>query len=176
MIQLDLSEDWAKETRTLRKKKYDRRYHRKYYLENRDLIRAKAKKYYEENKEACLGREKKYRERIGKVIVLAKSRKANQIHNAKLKTEALAAYGNRCACCGEDAPEFLTIDHVHGDGRSHRREVGRGHGIYRWLKKQGYPKDRFQILCFNCNCAKGTNMQCPHEKVDVTRVLRGIAC
>jgi hypothetical protein len=31
-------------------------------------------------------------------------------------------------------------------------------------------------LCFNCNCAKGTNKECPHQRVDVKRILRGIAC
>lgn len=157
-------------------KEANAKYHKAYYLKNHVVVRAKAKKYYENNKEVCKERDKNYRKKIGRVVYLLNARRANKIHNTKLKTEAIAAYGSRCACCGEDTPEFLTIDHVHGDGRSHRREVGRGHGIYRWLKKHGYPKDRFQLLCFNCNCAKGTGKECPHQKVDVKSILRGIAC
>lgn len=26
--------------------------------------------------------------------------------------------------------------------------------MYRWLRKNGFPKDRFRVLCFNCNCAR----------------------
>jgi hypothetical protein len=162
---------------SLRDEEANRRYHRNHYVKNRNSVRAKAKKYYEENKELCDARVKKRGEKLGKVVILAYSREHNKIHAAKLRAEALTAYGNRCQCCGEDTPEFLTIDHVHGDGRHHRKQIGRGGTtLYRWLKKHGYPKDRFTLLCFNCNCAKGTNKQCPHQRVDTNSVLLGIAC
>lgn len=85
-----------------------------------------------------------------------------------LREAALAAYGGRCACCGEDAPEFLAIDHVNGDGAAHRREISGGKGrrgagtpTYRWLKKSGYPEG-FRVLCHNCNIAIGFYGACPH--------------
>lgn len=85
-------------------------------------------------------------------------------YNRKLRRGVLDAYGNRCACCGETTPEFLSLDHVNNDGEAHRRELkGYGRAIYQWLKNAGYPQDgRFQLLCHNCNMAKGLYGRCPH--------------
>lgn len=89
----------------------------------------------------------------------------------RLKKEVFDAYGNKCACppCGETISEFLQIDHISGDGGKHRREVlgGKnrgGHAFYLWLKQNGFPKDNFQILCSNCNFAKGRYGVCPHVR------------
>lgn len=88
----------------------------------------------------------------------------------QIRAEVLAAYGGKCACCGEAAPEFLTIDHIYNDGNNHRkggfytREGIAGPSLYRWLRKEGFPKGRVQILCWNCNCAKGKYGICPHQK------------
>lgn len=35
-------------------------------------------------------------------------------------------------------------------------------GFYRWIKKNGFP-DSVQVLCWNCNCAKGIYGYCPHS-------------
>lgn len=80
-----------------------------------------------------------------------------------LRVRVLTEYGGACVCCGERTPEFLSIDHTNNDGESHRRELGAyGRSIYRWLEQNGYPKDRFQLLCHNCNMAKGLYGGCPH--------------
>lgn len=84
----------------------------------------------------------------------------------KLKREIVAAYGSECACCGEDEIAFLTIDHTKGGGKQHRRDVvgGFGRKFYLWLKRNNYPKDGFQLLCLNCNFAKGkSGGVCPHQ-------------
>ena len=67
----------------------------------------------------------------------------------------------RCACCGENEVEFLAIDHMHRDGAQHRREV-RPSAIYRWLIKHKFPPG-IQVLCHNCNLAKGYYGVCPHQ-------------
>lgn len=85
----------------------------------------------------------------------------------RIRHEMLAAYGNKCACCGETTTEFLSIDHIHGGGNKHRKAVSCGVGgneFYRWLKKNGFPKDDFQLLCYNCNLAKGFYGECPHKR------------
>lgn len=84
----------------------------------------------------------------------------------RLREEIFAAYGGKCACppCGEAIPEFLTIDHIFNDGKAHREEVGVGEAMYRWLKKHGFPKDRYQLLCFMCNWAKSKYGVCPHNR------------
>lgn len=73
----------------------------------------------------------------------------------KIRTEVLIAYGCRCAYCGEANTDQLQIDHVFGDGKDHRVEFGGANRmLYYWLKKHGFPKDRFQLLCRVCNWAK----------------------
>lgn len=77
-------------------------------------------------------------------------------------------YGGKCACCGESNVVFLTIDHIDGSGAKHRKKIfGKARGgtdFYRWLKNKDYPKDNYQILCFNCNFAKHVLGKCPHQQ------------
>lgn len=82
-----------------------------------------------------------------------------------LKQQVIAAYGGACACCGEAEPQFLTLDHVNNDGAEHRRTSGLRTGIatWRYARRMGYP-DTFQLLCWNCNGAKGAYGRCPHER------------
>ena len=84
------------------------------------------------------------------------------------RLELVAAYGGRCQCpggCTETDPDFLTLDHIAGGGSEHRRETGlRGWSMYRLIKKLGYPKDKYRILCCNCNQAREWWGQCPHER------------
>jgi DNA-directed RNA polymerase subunit M/transcription elongation factor TFIIS len=82
---------------------------------------------------------------------------------AALKAETFNAYGGKCACCGEAQFIFLAIDHIFEGGRQERLQSGLkgGDSFYAWLKKQGYPKDSFQLLCFNCNWAR-SHGGCPH--------------
>jgi len=78
--------------------------------------------------------------------------------------DAFNAYGGpQCNCCSTLVNEFLTIDHINNDGAAHKREIGGG-GIklYLWLKRKGYPPG-FQVLCMNCNFAKGKYGLCPHQ-------------
>ncbi len=71
-------------------------------------------------------------------------------------------YGGKCACCGETQFEFLSIDHINGGGTQHRiKEKIRGTGMIDWLIRKGLPEG-FQVLCHNCNQAKGYYGKCPH--------------
>jgi hypothetical protein len=76
--------------------------------------------------------------------------------------QVFAHYGRRCACCGETEQAFLTVDHINNDGAKHRRELGKGLALRGWIVKHNWPKI-FQILCWNCNCAKWRVGICPHE-------------
>lgn len=81
-------------------------------------------------------------------------------HATQLRLNVFAVYGGQCACCGERDPHFLCIDHIYNDGAEHRaQKIG---SIYAWLTAHGYPRDRFQLLCFNCNSAKEFSGACPH--------------
>ena len=69
-----------------------------------------------------------------------------------------------CACCGEKlSHKFLTLDHI--DGRKtmgHKQGFG-GDKLYRWTIKNNFPSG-LQVLCWNCNSAKGLFGKCPHQK------------
>ena len=86
-----------------------------------------------------------------------------------LKQEVFAAYGGSvCVCCGEDHMEFLTIDHIGGDGAEHREKINghrrNGANLYRWLRRENFPPG-FRVLCMNCNFALGHFGYCPHGGV-----------
>lgn len=73
-------------------------------------------------------------------------------------------YGGRCVCCNEDEPCFLAIDHIDGDGNTHRKQIKKyGSGFFKWLVDNDFPTG-FQVLCHNCNVGKHLNGGiCPHQ-------------
>lgn len=96
------------------------------------------------------------------------NRQARLLHikqrNDTLRDEILSAYGNKCACCGERESIFLALDHVKNDGALHRRSLnGKSQAVYRDVKRRGFPKDAFQLLCHNCNWAKKLLGYCVHS-------------
>jgi hypothetical protein len=100
-----------------------------------------------------------------KACQLAETRPFRIAYNRKLKADIIENYGGKCRCCGEKRLEFLTIDHKHGGGLAHRKELGgSGNKIYRLLKREGYPRKEYQLLRMNCNFAKGHYGKCPHKK------------
>lgn len=84
-------------------------------------------------------------------------------HRVRLRREVILKYGGKCACCGEQQYEFLSLDHVNGGGGVERRLYGQSSTYYR-VKREGFPKT-FRVLCHNCNLARGFYSYCPHEGV-----------
>ena len=83
----------------------------------------------------------------------------------KLKKEVIAAYGAKCSCCGETELVFLTIEHIYHDGKAHRMAVGAGAGMYRDLRRRGFPKNGYTVFCWNCQMATRFGEPCPHKKI-----------
>ena len=83
----------------------------------------------------------------------------------KIRSDVIGHYGGKCACCGDNELEVLCIDHINGGGRAQVRELkSQGtHFTYYWLKRNGYPIG-YQVLCHNCNIAKGVDRVCPHKQ------------
>lgn len=98
---------------------------------------------------------------------LSKENERGRNKALKNKYKVIEEYGGKCSCCGEDNPIFLSIDHINNDGYEHRKKDGSkgvGGGLYVWLIKHNFPKDRFQLLCHNCNFGKHINGGiCPHQ-------------
>lgn len=131
---------------------YRKQYRREYHEENRDQIIARVTAWSKQNPDRRRANAREYYYRI--------------------QEQCIAAYGgNKCSCCGETEPLFLTLDHVDSDGSKHRKEIGTtgGQKLYRWLIKNNFPKG-FQVLCSNCNHGRFRNGGvCPHKQGVTTR-------
>jgi predicted restriction endonuclease len=84
-----------------------------------------------------------------------------KLYSSSIRNAVLSTYGSKCTCCGETENHFLTIDHINGGGSQHRKEL-KGRSVFKWLLDHGCPEG-FQILCYNCNMAKGHYGICPHQ-------------
>lgn len=118
------------------------------YKKNPEKYKAIARKQHDENREKINKKAHEWRKNL-RLSVL------NHYSNGKLK----------CACCGENTYDFLTVDHVNNNGTKERKESGGGgHHNYRRIIKLNFPEG-YQILCFNCNCgrAKTKDKICPHK-------------
>ena len=88
----------------------------------------------------------------------------------RLRQEALTAYSEggvvRCRCCGERQVAFLTLDHPNDDGHLDRKQHGSQHQLLLFLKRRGWPKGYFHIMCYNCNLGRAQTPDgiCPHKR------------
>ena len=145
------------------KKRFSKRikkYQEKYYRNNKNTILKRQAKYYSENKE-----------KISKshVLYYKKTRyKTEREHYFEMRIRIIYYYSKGkmcCKCCGEKHLQFLAIDHKKGGGYQHRKKHNLwSKKIYKWIIDKGFPKG-FQILCHNCNLAKGFYGQCPHKNL-----------
>lgn len=126
---------------------YDKLKRHQYYLENKERSHAQSKAWMDKNRES----HKEWRKLWSREYRLKK------------KKEVLDYYGGECSCCGEKEMDFLTIDHIDGNGNKHRKEI-RTKSMTYWLKMNKFPPG-FQVMCFNCNCGRSINKGvCPHKK------------
>jgi hypothetical protein len=94
------------------------------------------------------------------------ARVTQRAHRVRLRHEIIAAYGAKCACCGETEPQFLTLDHPAGIPPTHRLKNGRrigGFHLYQIIKREGFPSS-YRLLCWNCNASRAYWGSCPHER------------
>lgn len=130
-------------------------YNRNYYLEHEDTIKLSAKRWQQNNRERHNKRNLNDAKRNGY--------KHQKRYRSKLKYQVLIHYGGnppKCACCGEDKIEFLTMDH---NGIIPDKHFRSGNTFYRWLIRNNYPEG-FRVLCLNCNFSIGHFGYCPHNK------------
>lgn len=122
--------------------------HRQYSRDYRKRNPEVAKLYYEKNKERLVG--------------------VRKARHQRLKFFILHYYSGgkpKCACCGINDIEFLTIDHINGGGGTHRKSM-KAYSIYVWLKRENLPEG-YRVLCMNCNFALGKFGYCPHHKEEI---------
>lgn len=126
----------------------DKEYHKRYYQEHKLEISQKNKEFYLANREEYLSKQRlKKRQWKSSHPEEDKERRRNEIIRTRRKF--LEMYGNKCAICGETEFQFLTLDHVNNDmirGENYLCEY------YKAIRK--YAPDKFQVLCYSCNCNK----------------------
>ena len=162
-----------------------------YRSRHRDAIRLRGKAYYQRNREAVLAKNREWKENNRDKVLADRRRSMHsprkiaymkswiaQNHEkfleygrrsrkkARLALRALVirGYGGKCGCCGESREEFMTIDHIYGDGKEHRKSFKNTTQIMQFLVQQDFPKDRYRLLCMNCNWSRGLRGYCPHER------------
>lgn len=123
----------------LTSKEYKKIKNREKYEKYREYFKYKAKRWRLENKERQL--------------------KTNRDYRRKLKKETLLHYGELiCVYCKEDNIDLLSLDHVNGDGKEHRKLIGiksGGNNFYLYLRRNKFPQfPLLQILCISCNSKK----------------------
>ena len=137
-----------------------REYRRKYREKHREELNAHGREKYYKHLEYQRQRSRdKYRRFRERWLAYSRNRRA------VTKKFAVAYYTdgrNCCACCGENEIKFMTLDHINNNGAEHRKSLPRGTRMIEWVVENYFP-DGFQILCFNCNCAKGSFGECPHQ-------------
>jgi len=87
-------------------------------------------------------------------------------YKKRSKKQVMEHYSNgelKCACCGFAQIDGLSIDHIEGRKKWNHDYTMGGDRLYSWLKRNKFPKG-FQVLCFNCNFAKGDTGICPHRE------------
>jgi hypothetical protein len=150
------------------------------YKKNRDKERARNHAWWMANKERIAEHRREYRRANREKIYAARRlhRKTNpeqwalqckrdgmgaRERRAALKQIVINHYGKKCNCCGLTDERFLTVDHVNHGRHNVMSYRTTGSTLYRQVIASGYSKD-YQILCLNCNCAKGFYGKCPHEQ------------
>jgi hypothetical protein len=140
-----------------------------YYSKHKEILTNKRKAYYSSHKEVESSNGKAYRKEHRSGLIELKKRwdeahrqeakEYQKAHRYDRKILVISQYGGKCACCGLDQIDALTIDHINGGGNKHRKEVGGTNGLYKWLVQNNFPEG-FQVLCSNCNLVKSIRGVC----------------
>lgn len=125
---------------------------REYYLKNKERIQKQHREYYHKNKEGIYEKRKeyylKYYEKIKERVRIYSQKK----YSGRRK-RIIDALGGKCIRCGFTDIRALQIDHVNGHGgRERKSTINFSHDRYERMIMEN--KDRYQILCANCNWIK----------------------
>ena len=115
-------------------------YKRVWDEENREELRAKANEYNRIHRKYRREQYRRWRE-----------------HRHLLVIQVYSDLDIKCALCGEEDIDVLSIDHINGGGVSHLKTIPNS-DLYAWLINSKYP-DGFRVLCWNCQHREKLRLQ-----------------
>lgn len=151
-----------------------REYNRQWYLAHKETENEGSRKYYADNPDKCRELARDWRKANPEGVKAQKHRHTMKYLDKSLarvhawkkseKQRFVDAYGGVCSCCGESEIRFLTCEHlIAGQGIAQRKTEIHGPNLYKQIRMEGYPKDKYTVLCMNCNFARNHGNTCPHE-------------
>ena len=146
-----------------------RKHVREYWRKNKERLTLQHKEWLSKNlqyvKQYQADYEKTPKRKTQRHGYYIKTRPQKAKEERQKRVVVIKHYSNNkinCKCCNQKGIKFLTIDHIEGrKAMNHKRRLSSTR-LIDWLIKNNYPKG-FQVLCWNCNCAKGFYEKCSHE-------------
>lgn len=125
---------------------------------NKDKINKRAKEYRQrpEQRKKHAERQKQYRSESPEKVYAT-----NKACCERVKMRFIEMYGGHCALCDPNdpdawEPEFLSLDHVRGDGAEERKLGHNTYWCYQDAVKDGVPDfTKYRLLCHNHNGSLG---------------------
>lgn len=111
---------------------------------------AASRRWRQRHPEAVKEQKRRYYERHRERL-RAKMGPANLSRSRALRHEILRVLGGECIRCGFADWRALQVDHVKGGGRLDRQRFANKSAFLRVVMKE---RDKYQLLCANCNWIK----------------------
>lgn len=124
-------------------------YNREWYKAHPEQVREQRKKWRKTNREKEKKRRKEWRIAHPEIAQECKRK-----YRLRIRIAVLTHYGKgklACAHCGFSDMRALSIDHISGNGKEHKRQIRQN--ITAWLWRENFPSG-FQTLCMNCQFIK----------------------
>lgn len=82
---------------------------------------------------------------------------SKETEELKIKAYKIISNELKCTMCGNSELNHLTIDHINGGGKEHRKKYSTGRDFYQAIIKGKLSKEELEnlrILCWNHNCSR----------------------
>lgn len=156
-------------------------YFAKYYLENKERITVRNEKWRKENLDKKRAYNRKFmRKYVRRPEIMEKERIRGRkriqsgerpfymkSYHQRMRQIVIEGYGGACTCCGEARREFLSLEHIRGKIDKISPVTGKLKNpivMLREVISEGFPVEKYTILCYNCNMSRGFLGYCPHER------------
>lgn len=150
------------------KNEIEKRYRRKHP----EKIKEKLKRSYQRNKKTRRKQQNDYHRTQYKNDKKFKETVQKRNHNwvRKNKEKVISNYSNgemKCAVCGIDDFDLLTMDHIYGGGSRFKREykerTGKNFHLHTFLIKNNFPPG-YRVLCWNCQYKERIRLHYNHSR------------